>query len=73
MYWENWPVYYARLSEDFFNLFCAVFIAYEMYQLTENEKLKFPSRKTEVLQFQLNGVKKSRISVKIRVPLEFAT
>lgn len=58
MNWENWLVYYARLSEDFFNLFCVVFIAYEMYQLRENEKLKFPSRKTEVLQFQLNSMKK---------------
>lgn len=44
MSWENWLAY-ACLSENFFDLFCMVFMANEMYQLRENEKLTFPTMK----------------------------
>lgn len=51
MSWEN-SLAYACLSENFFNLFCMVFMANEMYQLSENEKLKFltmQNRRTALL------------------------
>lgn len=55
MRWEN-SLAGAHLIENFFNLFSIgissnskVFMANEMYQLKEKEKLKFP----KVLDFQL--------------------
>lgn len=66
MSWENWLAY-ACLSENFFNLFCMVFMANEMYPLREWKAETSYYEKQKCCTFRLIVQERGRgISVKIR-------